>query len=169
MASCLSFAPIAGDNAHILILGSMPGVESLKQQQYYAHQRNAFWSIMAVLFGTNIELTYQQRCQHLIENHIAVWDVLKACNRPGSLDQHIRPDSIVPNDFNTFLKQHSQIQRLCFNGGKAEQLFKRHVLPTLDQSFKWISQVRLPSTSPAHASMKFAQKLQLWRQITIFD
>ena len=169
MASCISFDPIVGDNAHILILGSMPGVQSLKQQQYYAHPRNAFWPIMAELFEASIEWTYQQRCQHLIDNHIAVWDVLKACNRPGSLDQHIDSASIVANDFNTFLKQHPKIERLCFNGGKAAQLFKRHVSPVLEPAFKDRAQFSLPSTSPAHAAMTFKQKLCLWQKITVFD
>jgi len=158
------FPPIENKHAQILILGSMPSVKSLQQQQYYAHPRNAFWPIMSTLFDMDKEWTYHQRCQHLITNKIAVWDALKACQRQGSLDQDIELSSMVANDFNSFFKQHANIKHIFFNGGKAEQVFKQHVLPSLDESFKPIPQTRLPSTSPAHASVTFAQKLDSWQQ-----
>jgi len=145
----------------------MPSVESFRQQQYYAHPRNAFWPIMAEVFGINMDRNYQQRCRQLIKNHVALWDVLKSCHRPGSLDQHIDPDSIVANEFDNFLQHHPHIERIFFNGGKAEQVFKCYVSPTLDPTFKHITQIKLPSTSPAHASMTFEQKLQLWQQISV--
>lgn len=159
------FPPIADENAQLLILGSMPSIKSLQQQQYYAHPRNAFWPIMADLFGINKEWSYQQRCQHLVVNKIAVWDALKACQRQGSLDKDIETKSMVANDFNHFLKHHPKIQSIFFNGGKAEQVFKQYVLPALDEPFKQLPQIRLPSTSPAHAAMNFQQKLVLWQQI----
>ncbi len=159
----IGFPPIADEKPTILILGSMPSVKSLQQQQYYAHPRNAFWSIMSALFNMEKEWSYQQRCQHMIKNHIAVWDALKTCQRQGSLDNKIDSKSIVANDFNTFFQQHPNIERLFFNGGKAEQVFKQHVLPSLDEPFKQISQTRLPSTSPAHAVMTFEQKLHAWK------
>ncbi len=159
----ISFAPIAAKDAQILILGSMPGIKSLQEQQYYAHPRNAFWPIMAQLFDFDLNLDYTVRCQKLLEQKVAVWDVLKSCQRQGSLDQHIEPDSIVPNDFNSFLKQHNQIQYIFFNGGKAEQVFKRHVLPTLKLEQALTFQL-LPSTSPAHAAKSFDEKCQLWEK-----
>lgn len=146
----------------------MPSVQSLRQQQYYAHPRNAFWPIMSALFHMNKEWIYQQRCQHIIKNNIAVWDVLKACQRQGSLDSNIEPNSMIANDFNTFFRKHPKIEHIFFNGGKAEQVFKQHVLPNLDKPFKQQNQTRLPSTSPAHATMKFEQKLQLWQSILQF-
>ncbi|MCX4187254.1 DNA-deoxyinosine glycosylase [Methylophaga sp. OBS4] len=159
-----SFPPIAASNARVLILGSMPGVASLRQQQYYAHPRNAFWPIMASLFAFNPQWDYQTRCAYLTEQHIAVWDVLKACYRPGSLDQHIETDSIQANDFNTFLTKHNQIEHIFFNGMKAEQVFKHHVLPTLNEPLQSLPRLRLPSTSPAHAAMNQADKLLRWQQ-----
>lgn len=153
----ISFAPIAKEDAHILILGSMPGVKSLEEQQYYAHPRNAFWPIMANLFDFDLNLDYTAKCQKLLEHKVAVWDVLKSCQRQGSLDQHIEPDSMVANDFNAFLKQHSQVQRIFFNGGKAEQVFKHHVFPTLNVEQPLTFQL-LPSTSPAHAAMSLNEK-----------
>jgi len=159
------FSAIADHNAKILILGSMPSVKSLQQQQYYAHPHNAFWPIMSELLGMEKEWSYQQRCQHLIANKFSVWDVLKACQRQGSLDQNIDSGSMVANDFNTFFQQYPNIEQIFFNGSKAEQVFKQYVLPNLDASFKQLRQTRLPSTSPAHASMTFEQKLQFWQRI----
>lgn len=159
------FPPIADKNAQILILGSMPSVQSLQQQQYYAHPRNAFWPIMSALFNMSKEWIYPQRCKHLIANKIAVWDVLKACQRQGSLDQNITSSSMIANDFNLFFQQHPHIKQIFFNGGKAEQVFKQHVMLNLDKPF---SQTGLPSTSPAYAAMKFEQKLLIWRHALIY-
>ncbi len=161
------FPAIADKHARILILGSMPSVKSLEKQQYYAHPRNAFWPIMLALFNIDKELNYQQRCQCLVKNNVAVWDALKSCQRQGSLDQHIDTSSMIANDFNLFLQQHNQIQTIFFNGAKAEQVFKQHVVPNLDKPFKQLSQTRLPSTSPAHAAMTFEQKCQQWQQILL--
>jgi hypoxanthine-DNA glycosylase len=158
------FPPIADSHAEILILGSMPSIKSLQKQQYYAHPRNAFWPIVSDLFEMDKEWSYQQRCNHLIVNKVAVWDTLKACLRQGSLDSNIEPGSIVANDFNTFFKQHPKIKLVVFNGGKAEQVFKRYVTPSLNEPFKQLSQTRLPSTSPAHAAMTFDEKLSIWKK-----
>jgi len=159
------FPAIADPNARILILGSMPSIKSLEQQQYYAHSRNAFWPIMAELFHFDKALPYEKRCMSLIKNHIAVWDAIKTCHRPGSLDQHIDSTSMIANDFNNFFQSHSNIQHIFFNGSKAEQVFNRHVLPTLNEQQANIARLRLPSTSPAHAAMNFSQKLADWQQV----
>ena len=126
------FPPLLGHFPDTLILGSMPSVKSLEHQQYYAHPRNAFWPIMANLLSFDATLPYEQRCDLLKQHNIAVWDVLKACQRKGSLDQSINNDSLVLNDFNTLLKTHSSIKRLFFNGTKAEVVFKK-VLPRIDR------------------------------------
>jgi len=157
----ISFTPIAAKDAQILILGSMPGIKSLQEQQYYAHPRNAFWPIMANLYDFDLSLSYPARCQQLKLHNVAVWDVLKSCRRPGSLDQHIEPDSIVANDFQSFLKQHKQIKRIFFNGAKAEQVFKCHVISTLNVDQE-LSFQKLPSTSPAHAAKCLDEKSQVW-------
>ena len=161
MSPVFSFPPIAAPDAHVLILGSMPGVASLTAQRYYAHPHNQFWPIMAALLGFDSALPYPQRCAHLNAAGIAVWDVLQSCVRPGSLDADIDAASSVPNDFAAFFAAHPQICGVCFNGGTAKSLFSRHVLPGLD--LPELSYASLPSTSPAHAGMRPPEKLACWR------
>jgi len=156
------FAPHAREDAHTLILGSMPGVASLDADQYYAFPRNAFWKIMAELFNAGPDLSYASRLQVLCSNHIALWDVIRSCHRPGSLDSSIAADGMTTNNFNEFFVQHPQIQRIFFNGQKAASLFKKMVLPGLEADFEYIT---LPSTSPANAASSYAKKLAAWSEI----
>jgi len=156
------FPPVAAATAHTLILGSMPGVASLQQQQYYAHPRNAFWRIMAALFSVAADSSYQQRVEGIVSSELALWDVMKHCRRDGSLDSNIEANSIVANDFATFFQQHPRIKRVFFNGATAEREYLRHVLPTLPTAMQAISIRRLPSTSPANAQLSFEQKLAQW-------
>jgi len=157
-----SLAPVAHANAKVLILGSMPGAESLAQQQYYAHPRNAFWPIMASLYGFAADLPYALRLQQLTAHGVALWDVLAYCEREGSLDSAIRNEQ--PNDFHRFFAAHPHISLVALNGGKAAQSFQKHVMPHLTLPVPRL--MALPSTSPAYAAMPFSQKLQLWQQIT---
>lgn len=159
------FAPIASGEPNILILGSMPSEESLRQQQYYGHARNAFWPIMAELFGADGKLDYLQRKQMLIDNGIALWDVLKSCQRRGSLDANISMDSIILNDFANFFDQYRTIGRVIFNGGMAESVYRKYILSTLPGRFGTLEYRRLPSTSPACASLTFKEKLEAWRLV----
>ncbi|MEX1197172.1 MAG: DNA-deoxyinosine glycosylase [Pseudohongiellaceae bacterium] len=163
MANAQSFPPLATPDARILILGSMPGQASLQAQQYYAHPRNAFWYIMGELFGAGPELPYEQRCAVLVAKGVAVWDVLKHCWRPGSLDTSIDPSSVEANDFPRFLADHPDIRHVFFNGRKAEQTFTRHVTPALED--KPPQCMMLPSTSPAHAAMSREEKCNAWSVI----
>lgn len=164
-----SFPPVSSPKASILILGSMPGVQSLRAQQYYAHPRNAFWPILMQALGIiaahDAPLpSYEARLHHLREHGIALWDVLQYCERPGSLDASIRRDSMVLNDFGAFMAQHPRIRRICFNGATAATLFERHAAPVLeDMNLLPSERVRLPSTSPAHAGMPKQAKLEAWR------
>ena len=162
-----SFPPLFNGSAHVLILGSMPGMASLSAGQYYAHPRNAFWRIMRGIFGIDESLPYSHRTTALLNQGLAVWDVLKACVRQGSLDSDIVSHSIVANDFKTLFEQCPAIAKIIFNGSTAEQTYIRHVLPTLDLKHAAIPAVRLPSTSPAHAGLDFEGKLNAWRNALI--
>lgn len=165
-ATARSFPPLAGSDAHTLILGSMPGRESLRQQQYYAHPRNAFWPIISELLALPAGADYASRAKAFTARGLALWDVLESCERPGSLDAAIQPDSIVVNDFPGFFARHPRILRIFFNGSAAQQLFMRHVQPPqLPAPFAAVPLQRLPSTSPAHAGMRLSAKLEAWRVI----
>ncbi|QWF69982.1 DNA-deoxyinosine glycosylase [Methylomonas paludis] len=163
MAEIFSFAPIVADGTRVLILGSMPGIASLQAQQYYAHPRNQFWPILTELMATDVQLSYAQRCDLLLVHGIAVWDVLKSCQRRSSLDSDIDKSSMVCNDFVWLFSHYPGINQVFFNGSTAEQAFRRRVLPQLTADS--LKLTRLPSTSPAHASLNFQQKLACWRQI----
>lgn len=166
MAAVNSFPPLSRVDARILILGSMPGVRSLAEQQYYAHPRNSFWPIMSTLFGPIDLSDYRQKKSLLINHQIALWDVLEQCYRPGSLDAAIDPNSLACNDFNSFFKRHPGLTHIYFNGASADKFFTRHVTPTLDVGNRLVYQ-RLPSTSPAHAAMTLTEKTEHWRAIIL--
>ena len=156
-----SFPPVSSTNARVLILGSMPGKKSLQQEQYYAHPSNAFWKIMGELVGAHPQLPYPQRLDILKQSGIALWDVLASCERASSLDAHIRNESA--NDFASFFAQHPRIKQVFFNGSKAEQCFRKFVLGK--QVLPALEYCRLPSTSPAHAGVRYADKLEAWGAI----
>jgi hypoxanthine-DNA glycosylase len=159
------FPPIARRDAHTLILGSLPGQRSLQMQQYYAHPHNAFWKLVGAIFGMDGAMPYARRVQTLRKHGIAVWDVLAAAERPGSLDSSIVHASAVVNDFAEFLRAHPRVRRVFFNGRKAEEMYRRLVLPRLGEEFSRIAYEGLPSTSPAHAGMTFAKTLDRWSRI----
>jgi hypoxanthine-DNA glycosylase len=165
MSTVSGFPPIADNNATILILGSMPSIKSLQAHQYYAHPQNSFWFIMSALFADNEKLDYEQKKTLLLNNRIALWDVLKSCQRRGSLDSSITDSTVEVNDFNTFFAAHRSIKAVYFNGARAEQEYRKRVLPALDKKFTSLQYTRLPSTSPAMASLSRVQKLQQWRAI----
>ena len=163
MSFVKSFAPLAASDAKLLILGSMPGEASLQAGEYYAHPRNAFWPIMGHLFGFNPSVPYAERVSSLLVAKVAVWDVLASCHRVGSLDSEIDDASVSVNDFECFFRQHPQIQRVFFNGAKAEHSFRKWVIPALP-GLDLVLQ-RLPSTSPANASFSWEKKRQAWEAI----
>jgi TDG/mug DNA glycosylase family protein len=158
-----SFAPVGNIAATVLVLGSMPGEASLAADEYYAHPRNHFWTIMGELIGAYPGLPYRARLKILQDSGIALWDVLGSCIRKSSLDSRIEADSEVPNDINAFLLQHPGITQVFFNGAKAEQCFVKHVLPSL-RSFP-LQYRRLPSTSPANAGISYEKKLFAWQAV----
>ena len=146
------------------MLGSMPGVASLEAVRYYAHPRNAFWPILGELCGFDAAAPYEQRLEGLRAAGVALWDVLHSCVRAGSLDGDIEPDSVRPNDFDAFFGRHAGIEAVFCNGGAAYQLYLRRVRPELKGAGAGLPVTRLPSTSPANAGMRFAEKLAAWRE-----
>lgn len=157
-----SFSAIASPDAKVLILGSIPGKASLIAEQYYAHPRNQFWPIMSEILAINQNASYQSRIDALTNAGVALWDVVGSCYRKNSsLDANIDSSSVISNDFAEFFQHHPLITHVCFNGLTAEKTFRKHVLPGICSS-RLISR-RLPSTSPAHASKSFQEKLEEWQ------
>ena len=156
------FPPIIEATSRVLILGTMPGVESLRRQQYYANPRNQFWRILAAIFHSQVPETYTDRIALLHQKHLAVWDVLQHCERPGSLDQAIR--NATPNDFRELFKTYENLRVIVFNGQKAHALFEQGVLKQLGPKEIKLPRLLMPSTSPA-ATLPLSTKIERWQQI----
>lgn len=159
-----SFPPIARADARILILGSLPGLASLKKQQYYAHPQNAFWRILEQVFGIPVNAPYRERCLLVSEARLAIWDVCQSAFREGSLDSAIQKNSVVANDIQGLLADCPQIERIVFNGLAAASLFKRHIALAQPINTPAITTMVLPSTSPANASIRLTEKQQKWQE-----
>lgn len=129
-------------------------MRSLLKQQYYGHERNAFWPIMQTLFNAKAE-TYEQKWLLLLTNDIALWDVLKSFERKGSLDSAYR--EVIPNDLKLFLQGHPSIRKVLFNGKKAEAFYKR----LIGYYPEGVTFLALPSTSAAY-TMQVEEKTRIW-------
>lgn len=164
-ARSAGFAPLLGRDPRVLVLGTLPSRRSLEKQQYYGHPRNAFWQIMGELFGAGPGVPYAERMRLLTARRVAVWDVLRASVRPGSLDADIDVATAKANDFASLFAAHPGIALVCFNGRAAAGLWQRLVAPVLQNSSNTLDYRTLPSTSPAHASVRYAEKLERWRVV----
>ncbi len=163
----IAFPPVIGPAPRLLILGSMPGEASLRLGRYYGHPRNAFWPIIKALLNLPAASDYDQCIAALCRHRMALWDVIAACERPGSLDAAIRGASIETNDFARLFARQPSLRCIAFNGGTAAEVYRRRVRPSLPPAQQEIVSLRLPSTSPAHAGRPFADKLAAWREALI--
>lgn len=161
MINCKSFKPSIDNNSKILILGSMPGVKSLEEQQYYAHPQNRFWKIMGKICNTpNLyNLDYHQKLEILLKNNIALWDTIKSCRREGSLDSDIQNET--PNDIRILLLKYPEIEKICLNGNKSFSAFKKY-FPDLLKKYNCF---KMPSTSPANARYNLNKLISLWSAV----
>ena len=158
-----SFRRITDPNTQVIILGTMPGGESLRKRQYYANRQNQFWKLMGALFDAGSGLRYPERLRKLRAAGIGLWDVLRHCDRETSLDADIkRPE---PNNFRRLFRACPRIHTIFFNGTKAESLYRKLVLPGLPEEWSSIRYVGLPSTSPANTSMSFKEKKRRWMAV----
>ncbi len=152
----IGLAPVVDAGIQVLVLGSFPGAASLQAAQYYAHPRNAFWPVMAGVLGAPElpDLPYAQRLARLLAGHVGLWDAVASCEREGSLDTAIT--AAQASDLPSLLPRLPALRAIACNGAKAYQetlrLLRGQDLPLL----------RLPSTSPAHAGLRLADKRQAW-------
>jgi TDG/mug DNA glycosylase family protein len=160
------FDPIVGKNARIVILGTLPGEESLSVRQYYGDSSNAFWYIIQQLFGIARGLSYDEIRQSLIKNRIAVWDVLQRAQRSGSQDSKIIAGTEVANDFAAFFSAYPSIKGVFFNGGKPKKYFHKLVIPVLqmEAGFPRLNPA-LQSTSGVNTHHTAEKKVELWRVV----
>jgi hypoxanthine-DNA glycosylase len=157
--SIVSFAPFIPLNIKILILGTMPGDDSLQTFEYYHKPQNCFWKIIFDLFSPNtFSNDYKKKLNILANNHIGLWDVLSNCNRKGSLDADITDEEF--NDIDALLKKNPDITKIIFNGGKASKYFAKANHKTA------ISNIILPSTSSSNRK-PYAEKLKEWKSALI--
>lgn len=152
--------PLVGPAPRVLVLGSMPGAASLAARAYYAHPRNAFWPIVGAAYGFDPGAPYAERAAALRAAGVALWDVIGACRRQGSLDAAIDPASIRINPVDALLARHPSIERVLTNGGLASRLYARHLVARLPRAVAWHP---MPSTSPANAGWPAARKHAFWR------
>jgi TDG/mug DNA glycosylase family protein len=157
-----SFEPIIDKNSLILILGTMPGPESIAKGEYYANPRNQFWKIIYHILDEREPppSSYRKRIKFLEENGIALWDVLESCERQGASDSKIKNGK--PNDFQTLLRESPNLKRIFFNGKKAEHCFKKYGCRVA------VEILGLPSTSSANARMTLDDKIGRWSVIKHF-
>lgn len=152
--------PIANAKASVLILGTLPGDESLRRQQYYGHPRNHFWTLIAALSGEPPPDSYTARVALLLKTGFALWDVLASAERDGSLDSAIR--NAKPNDFAAFFRTHPRIDTIAFNGQRAHALFRAHVAGDPGIAGRDFTMLVLPSSSPAYVK-PLDDKVRYWR------
>ena len=150
--------PVADARTVVLVLGSFPGVASLRAQQYYAHPHNQFWPVLQALWPQHPlpgRDDYAARCAWLLARGLGLWDVYASCEREGSLDSAIRAAEV--NDFVALRTHCPQLTLALHNGGESY----KHAGRTQALG---LAAVKLPSTSPANASWSFERKVQAWRE-----
>jgi hypoxanthine-DNA glycosylase len=139
----------------LLVLGTLPGEESLRRLEYYAHPRNLFWPIVCGLFGGTPPEVYAEKLHFVLGQRIALWDVCESGARRASADATIKGE--VPNRIDALLLAHPGIRAVAFNGSGARRLYDRHFARRPELLY-----LALPSTSPAYASLDFAAKIARW-------
>jgi hypoxanthine-DNA glycosylase len=153
----LGLAPVLDENTRLLVLGSFPGVASLRAQQYYGHPQNHFWKILGALWQQPLtEMPYPERVAALRAHGLGLWDVYQACEREGSLDADIRAAEL--NDLASLRQRCPRLLAIAHNGGESF----RHAKHTQALG---LPVYQLPSTSPANASWSFERKRAAWAEV----
>jgi double-stranded uracil-DNA glycosylase len=152
-----AFGPAIDARARVLVLGSLPGAESLRRGEYYAHRQNAFWRLMGAVVGVDLAaLPYPARLEALAAARVGLWDVFASAVRPGSGDAAIR--DAVHADLAGLVAGLPELRAIGFNGATAAKAGRRQLRPAPGGP----ALIDLPSSSPAHAGMPYREKLARW-------
>lgn len=151
------FAPVYDARSKVLILGTFPSVKSREMQFYYGHPQNRFWKLLTRLTGWPLPETIPEKKELLLQNGIAVWDVIKSCEIAGSSDSSIR--NVIPNDLSEVL-ENSSITRIYANGRTAQKLYDKYLKAQTGMEI-----IGLPSTSPANAAYSMERLEKSWGQV----
>jgi hypoxanthine-DNA glycosylase len=148
------FVPLYSAESEVLILGSFPSIKSQENKFFYGHPQNRFWPMIAEIFGAEKPQTREEKIKLILENKLAVWDVIESCDIVGSSDSSIK--NVVPNDFGKILAE-TKIRKIFINGKTAEKFYKKYQARVVD-----IPALCLPSTSPANATWSFSRLVEAW-------
>jgi hypoxanthine-DNA glycosylase len=151
------FKPIIFDDSILLILGTFPSFDSLKNNFYYGHRQNQFWKLLSFVFKEDEPKTIDEKLSFLKKYKVALWDMVDSCQRENSLDSSLKKIKI--NDIEHILKKYPNIKAIYFTGRKAQDLFEKHF------SYLDIKRYYLPSPSPAYRKINFEEKLKLWKRL----
>lgn len=149
-----TFSPVYDSNSKVLILGTFPSVKSREEGFYYGHPRNRFWKVLAAICGCDEPINIEAKRMMLIQNHIAVWDVIDSCDIRGSSDSSIK--NVIPADIKGLMEK-TNIQKIYANGKTTEKLYRKYILPLTG-----VDIIPLPSTSPANAAVSLDELIICW-------
>lgn len=158
---CHTFEPVYDENSKILILGSLPSVQSRKRGFYYGHPQNRFWKVLAAIFGCPVPESIEEKREMLLAHHVAVWDVIESCDIIGSSDSSIK--NVMPADIGAVLEK-TDICAIYANGKKAESLYQKYIFPKTKMPIR-----ALPSTSPANAACSLEKLVEIWSGVLYND
>lgn len=151
------FEPVYNKESEVLILGTFPSVKSREQGFFYGHPQNRFWKVIAGLIGSPAPVSIEEKKTLLLQNKIAVWDVIAQCDIAGSSDSSIK--NVIPANIESVVRG-SKIKRIYANGNTAKKLYDKYILPELSMEI-----TGLPSTSPANAGYSLERLLEAWKVI----
>ncbi len=153
------FDPVVDQNTRLLVLGSLPGEQSLARNEYYGNRQNRFWMLMSEVIGVDlVGLEYAARLRTLLAHGVGLWDVVAEAQREGSLDSRIRERA--DNDLQALVASLPNLKAIAFNGGTAARLGVK----VLGEYANRLDVIALPSSSPAY-TLAYAEKLKEWRQL----
>lgn len=153
-----AFLPFIDSESEILILGTFPSEKSLSSNEYYGNKQNQFWKLIYDVFETEYEAVYSERLLFLKENKIALWDVFQTCERKGSLDANIVNPEV--NNFEKLFAKYPNLKKLVFSSKNAYTFYRKNVGNYFGKEI-----LIMPSTSGLYASMKYQDKLEVWKTI----